>query len=94
MAHTQLARVIRHAAVTHAAPRVALGSELRLHAVPRVLDAIRELLPSQPQRIELDGSGLRVMTEGARRVLLAATERLAALDVDLVITGCDPFEHG
>jgi len=33
-----------------------------------------------------------VLSEGARRMLLAATERLAALRIELVLVECDPFD--
>jgi anti-anti-sigma regulatory factor len=44
-----------------------------------------------PNRIELDASRLRFMTEAARRMLVVATHRLAARQIELVVVGCDPF---
>lgn len=90
MAQTQLA--IAHHPTIELAPRVGLGRELRLSGIPQILDSIRELLVEQPSRIELDASGLRLMTEGARQVLVAATQHLAMRDVELVVVGCDPFD--
>ncbi|MFO0636949.1 MAG: hypothetical protein U0168_29310 [Nannocystaceae bacterium] len=82
------------------APRISLGSELRLRGIPDLLQSIARVIgagmhvdPGGPSRIELDASALRVLTEGARRVLLTATERLAARDIELVMVGCDPFER-
>lgn len=74
-----------------AAPRVALGAEVRLATIGAVITAIDQILPSNPQRIELDASRLRFMTEGARHLLLVATMRLAQRDVELVVVGCEPF---
>jgi anti-anti-sigma regulatory factor len=74
------------------APRVALGAELRLATVRAVIEAIDRVLHAEPKRIELDASRLRFMTEGARRVLLVATSRLAAREIELVIVGCEPFD--
>lgn len=79
-------------AETHLAARVYLGAELRLATVSAVITEIDRILPSRPARIELDATRLSLMTEGARRVLLVATDRLAARDVDLVVVGCDPFD--
>jgi hypothetical protein len=45
-----------------------------------------------PMRIELDARAVQLLSEGARRLLLAATERLAQLDVALVLVECDPFD--
>ncbi len=73
------------------APRVALGTELRLSSISAVIGAIDRILPSQPTRIELDASRLKFMTEAARRMLVVATHRLAQRDIDLVVVGCDPF---
>lgn len=77
---------------SHGAPRVSLGRELRLATVHDVIAQIDRILPSAPPRIELDASGLRLLTEGARRMLIIATERLAEQQVDLVVTGCEPFD--
>jgi hypothetical protein len=90
MVPTQLA--IAHHPTIELAPRVGLGRELRLAGIPQNLESIRELLLEQPSRIELDASGLRLMTEGARQVLVAATQHLAMRDVELVVVGCDPFD--
>ncbi len=87
MAHTQAAFI-----EPRAAPRVALGTDLRLATIGAVIAAIDQILPSSPTRIELDASHLRFMTEGARRLLLVATDRLAGRQIDLVIVGCDPFD--
>jgi hypothetical protein len=73
------------------APRVALGTELRLSSIASVIGAIDRILPSSPNRIELDASRLRFMTEAARRMLVVATHRLAARQIELVVVGCDPF---
>jgi len=89
MAPTQLA--IAHVPTTET-PRFYLGRELRLAGIPQVLESIRCVLDGGPARIELDASGLRMMTEGARQVLIAATQHLAARDVELVVIGCDPFD--
>jgi len=89
MAQTQLA--IAHV-VPVEAPRFSLGRELRLAGIPHVLEAIRGLLAGKPCRIELDATHLRLMTEGARQVLVAATQHLAMRDVELVVVGCDPFD--
>jgi hypothetical protein len=79
------------------APRVSLGRELRLATVPHVIAQIDRILIATDgmptPRIELDASGLRSMTEGARRMLLVATARLAERHVDLVVTGCEPFDQ-
>jgi hypothetical protein len=90
MAQTQLA-IAQHPTI-ELAPRVGLGRELRLAGIPQILDSIRELLGDNPSRIELDASGLRLMTEGARQVLIAATQHLAMRDVELIVVGCDPFD--
>lgn len=95
MLHTQSAYAENYAASPYQdrvpAPRVVLGAELRLASVSAVISAIDRCLPAKPQRIELDASRLRFMTEGARRLLLVATARLAAREVELVIVGCEPF---
>lgn len=90
MADTQLA--IAHRPTVDLAPRVGLGRELRLSSIPQVLASIREILVEGPTRIELDASALRLMTEGARQVLIAATQHLAMREVELVLVGCDPFD--
>src|SRR5688572_19519530 len=97
MAQTQLAIALdtsdlHDVSVEIAAPRFSLGRELRLKGIPQVLASIRALLEGNPQRIELDATGLRLMTEGARQVLVAATQHLAMRDVALVVVGCDPFD--
>jgi hypothetical protein len=89
MAQTQLAIA---QVPTIEAPRFNLGRELRLKGIPYVLESIRELLVHAPARIDLDATGLRLMTEGARQVLIAATQHLAARGVELVVIGCDPFD--
>lgn len=76
-----------------AAYRVVLPEVVRLRDVPTVLAYIREALASFPTRIELDAHGVRSLSEGARRMLLAATERLAAMKVELVLVRCEPFER-
>lgn len=78
---------------SYGAPRVSLGRELRLAGVHDVIAQIDRILPSGTNRIELDASSLRLLTEGARRLLLVATARLAEQHVDLVITGCEPFDQ-
>lgn len=89
MAETQLAIARVPAPET---PRLALGRELRLAGIPQVLATIRAMLDASPSRIELDASGLRLMTEGARQVLVAATQHLATRSVELVMVGCEPFD--
>jgi hypothetical protein len=74
------------------APRVALGAELRLANVSAVIAAIDRILVGEPSRIELDATRLRFMTEGARRMLLVATSRLAERQIELVMVGCEPFD--
>jgi hypothetical protein len=90
MPDTQLA--FAHRPTVDRAPRVGLGRELRLCGIPDVLATIRELLLEGASRIELDAGELHLMTEGARQVLIAATQHLAIRDVDLVLVGCDPFD--
>lgn len=72
--------------------RVVLPALVRLRDLPALLGMIREGLATCPGRIELDARGVRVLSEGARRLLLAATERLAAMNVELVLVDCDPFD--
>lgn len=72
--------------------RLSLGSELRLRHVPNLMEAIRDAIWSGCQRIELDARDLQFMTEGARRILLTATQRAFERDVDLVLVGCAPFD--
>jgi hypothetical protein len=86
--------MVHHSAASRSlrAPRVTLGRELRLASVPDVIAQIDRILPSSPSRIELDASGLRLLTEGARQMLLLATTRLAEQSVELVVTGCEPFD--
>lgn len=95
MLHTQCAYAENYAAspyeVRAPAPRVTLGAELRLATMSAVISAIDRCLPTKPRRIELDASRLRFMTEGARRLLLVATDRLATREVELVVIGCEPF---
>lgn len=93
MLHTQTAYAENYAASPYVAPapKVALGTELRLSTIATVIGAIDRILPSSPTRIELDASRLRFMTEGARRMLIVATDRLAARQIELVVVGCEPF---
>lgn len=72
--------------------RVVLPALVRLRDLPALLAMIREGLATSPTRIELDARGVRVLSEGARRLLLAATERLASMHVELVLVDCDPFD--
>ena len=72
--------------------RVVLPTVVRLRDMPDVLAAVRDALKSGADRIELDACAVQLLSEGARRLLLAATERLAAMDVLLVLVDCDPFE--
>jgi len=95
MLHTQTAHAENYAGTNSPyvapAPRIALGTELRLSSISAVMGAIDRILPSSPSRIELDASRLHFMTEAARRLLIVATDRLAARDIELVIVGCQPF---
>ena len=72
--------------------RVVLPALVRLRDLPALLGMIREGLATSPARIELDARAVRVLSEGARRLLLAATERLASMSVELVLVDCDPFD--
>ena len=72
--------------------RVVLPVLVRLRDLPNVLAMIGEGLATQPARIELDARSVQVLSEGARRLLLAATERLAAMGVELLLVECDPFD--
>ena len=72
--------------------RVVLPVLVRLRDMPTVLATIRDALMSSPPRIELDARSVQVLSEGARRLLLAATERLAQLGVELVLVECEPFD--
>lgn len=93
MAQTQLAIAqVTSNEVPIEVPRFHLGRELRLSGIPYVLESIRTMLSGSPHRIELDASGLRLMTEGARQVLIAATQHLAKREVELVVVGCEPFD--
>ena len=90
-----MTRAMAATAVTQEPPvpaRVVLPEVVRLRDVPTVLGYIREALATFPARIELDAHRVRVLSEGARRMLLAATERLAALRIELVLVECDPFD--
>jgi len=73
--------------------RVVLPVLVRLRDLPAVLAMIRDGLATQPARIELDARAVQLLSEGARRLLLFATERLAAMDVELVLVECDPFDE-
>ncbi len=83
----------RPAELTHVqeCQRLSLGSELRLRDLPHLMQAIQDAIWSGCRRVELDGSGLRFMTEGARRLLVTATHRASERDVHLVLVGCSPF---
>jgi hypothetical protein len=72
--------------------RVVLPVLVRLRDLPNVLAMIGEGLSTQPARIELDARSVQVLSEGARRLLLAATERLATMGIELVLVECDPFD--
>jgi hypothetical protein len=72
--------------------RVVLPVLVRLRDLPPVLDMIREGLATSPARIELDARAVQLLSEGARRLLIAATEHLARLDVELVLVECEPFD--
>ena len=72
--------------------RVVLPALVRLRDLPTVLAMIGEGLATQPARVELDARSVQVLSEGARRLLLAATERLASMGVELVLVECDPFD--
>jgi hypothetical protein len=72
--------------------RVVLPVLVRLRDLPAVLAMIQGALATEPARIELDARAVQVLSEGARRLLLAATERLAAMHVELVLVECDPFD--
>lgn len=81
------------ATLEHVEPcRVVLPVLVRLRDMPTVLAMIRDALATDPARIELDARGVQLLSEGARRLLLAATERLAQLQVELVLVDCDPFD--
>jgi hypothetical protein len=92
MAQSQLAFAHDPSLEIEVIPRFHLGRELRLAGIPHVLESIRTILSGMPSRIELDASGLRLMTEGARQVLVAATQHLAARQVELIVIGCEPFD--
>jgi hypothetical protein len=72
--------------------RVVLPMLVRLRDMPTVLAMIRDALATSPTRIELDARAVQLLSEGARRLLLAATERLAQLQVVLVLVECEPFD--
>lgn len=72
--------------------RVVLPVLVRLRDMPTVLAMIRDALATDPVRIELDARAVQLLSEGARRLLLAATERLDQLQVELVLVECEPFD--
>jgi len=65
--------------------QIALGKELRLAQIPKLIEKITGAYLRGATRIELDATNLRRMTDGAKHLLAAAGQRLERLGVELVV---------
>lgn len=64
---------------------IALGKDLRLAGMIKLIERITKAYLTGAKRIELESGRLQRMTEGARLLLVSATLRLERLGVELVL---------